>query len=183
MGGQSRTFQGVCKNISPSNEFWVSQTHWWLAWLSSDQNPGMGSTAVCLPYFHSEALMQPLSKRTMAAQTFSMHQAISALETLLKSKAFPTMPKKGCFTTKRLNFKGDALGIPIRPGLPKARETMECVHKYILSLGESKALSHAIEFPSSEPLVPPPPFPESAPDIRYKAYQRMQTLRRRAGKG
>lgn len=144
----------------------------------------MGSTAVYLPYFHSDALMQPLSKRTMAAQTFSMHQAVSALETLLKSKAFPTMPKKGCFTTKRLNFKGDALGIPIRPGLPKAHETMQCVNRYIKSLEGSKAMSKPIEFPKSPPIISPPSFDEfPADDVRYSAYQRMQTIRRKAQRG
>ena len=71
---------------------------------------GGGSSAVYLPYFHDEALLQPLSKRTMAAQTFSMHQAVLALETLLQSKVFPTMPTKGMLHDEKIEFQRGCIG-------------------------------------------------------------------------
>ena len=60
---------------------------------------------------------------------------------------------------------------------------MWCVNKYIQSLGGAKAMSKAIEFPSTPPIISPPSFEEFPADVRYRAYQRMQTVRRKARRG
>ena len=122
-------------------------------------------------YFSEQARMLPVSKRSASHQTMALSKAIQTMQTLTKQKVFPILQRKGCFSTRRLGYVGDALGLPVRPVMPLASRTMRCVQNYLNSL-HGKGLHPALPDPpeNTSLLIPRPTFPE--PDIRdrFRAY-------------
>ena len=102
---------------------------------------GKGSTKTYVPYFSQEALMLPHTKRAGSHQSLALRKAIQTIQTLSKTKVFPVDTKKGCFSMRRLHFKGDALGLAVRPSIPKADLTMRLVEKYVTALKGARGLN------------------------------------------
>ena len=135
---------------------------------------GKGCHTVYVGYFSEQARMLPVSKRSASHQTMALSKAIQTMQTLTKQKVFPILQRKGCFSTRRLGYVGDALGLPVRPVMPLASRTMRCVQNYLNSL-TGKGLHPALPDPpeDSSLLIPRPTFAEPGIHDRFRAYWRL----------
>ena len=123
-------------------------------------------------YFTDKAKMLPASKRSASHQTLALSKALQTMQTLTKQKIFPVVQKKGCFSSRRLQYMGDALGLPVRPVIPCAERTMHCVWRYFQSL-HGKGLHPPLPDPPDHPIIPVPSFEENTVHERYRAYWRL----------
>ena len=133
---------------------------------------GKGSTKTYVPYFSQEALMLPHTKRAGSHQSLALQKAIQTFQTLTKTKVFPVDTKKGCFSMRRLHYKGDALGLAVRPSIPKADLTMRLVEKYVADLKGARGLNLPLPDIVDVPIIPDPSFAEIDVQSRYRAYWR-----------
>ena len=138
---------------------------------------GKGSHKTYVPYYSHEACMLPHTKRAGSHQSIALRKAIQTMQTLTKTKVFPVDTKKGCFSMRRLHYKGDALGLAVRPSIPKADLTMRLVEKYVLALKDARGLNLPLPDIVEVPIIAEPSFEE--PDIqnRYRAYWSFQNCK------
>ena len=135
---------------------------------------GKGSTKTYVPYFSQEASMLPHTKRAGSHQSLALRKAIQTIQTLTKTKVFPVDTKKGCFSMRRLHFKGDALGLAVRPSIPKADLTMRLVDKYVTALKGARGLNLPLPDIVEVPIISDPSYAELDTQSRYRAYWRFQ---------
>ena len=87
---------------------------------------------------------------------------------LSKTKLFPVDTRKGCFSIKRLHFKGKALGLSVRPSFPKAELTMHLVEG---ARDRNLPLPEIVDSPT----IDNPSFDDPDTQSRYRAYWRLQS--------
>ena len=133
---------------------------------------GKGSHKTYVPYFSPEAAMLPHSKRAGSHQSIALGKAIQTLQKLTKEKNFPIGTKKGCFSLRRLHFKGDALGLAVRPQIPKVDLTMRLVEKYVVALKGARGLNLPLPDVVEDPIIDTPTFENPDTLSRYRAYWR-----------
>ena len=97
-------------------------------------------------------------------------KAIQTIQTLSRVKVFPVNTKKGCFSMRRLHYKGDALGLAVRPSIPKADLTMRLVEKYVSAMKGARGLNLPLPDLVEVSIIPDPSFEEPDIQSRYRAY-------------
>ena len=117
--------------------------------------------------------MLPHTKRAGSHQFLALRKAIQTIQTLSKVKVFPVDTKKGCFSMRRLHFKGD-VGLAVRPSIPKADLTMRLVEQYISALKGARGLNLPLPDIVEVPIIPDPSLDEPDIQLRYRAYWRFQ---------
>ena len=75
---------------------------------------------------------------------------------------------------RRLHFKGDALGLAVRPSIPKADLTMRLVDKYVTALKGARGLNLPLPDIVEVPIISDPSYAELDTQSRYRAYWRFQ---------
>ena len=85
---------------------------------------------------------------------------------------FPVDTKKGCFSLKRLHFRGDALGLAVTLRIPKVALTMRLVAKYVVSLKGARGLNLPLPGVVEPPIIDDPSFDDPDTLSRYRAYWR-----------
>ncbi len=134
---------------------------------------GKGSTKTYVPYFSHEASLLPHSKTAGSHQSHALQKTIQTLQTISKTKLFPVDTRKGCFSMRRLHFKGEALGLAVRPSFPKAELTMHLVEKYVIALKGARGLNLPLPAVVDSPIIDNPPFEDPDAQSRYRAYWRL----------
>jgi len=82
------------------------------------------------------------------------------------------------FSMRRLHYKGDALGLAVRPSIPKADLTMRLVEKYVAALKGARGLNLPSPDIIEVPIIPDPSFAELDTQSRYRAYWRFHDRER-----
>ncbi len=132
---------------------------------------GKGSHKTSIPYFSQEANLLPHAKRAGSHQSLALRKAIQT-QTLTKENMFPVDTKKGCFSLKRLHFRGDALGLAVTLRIPKVALTMRLVAKYVVSLKGARGLNLPLPGVVEPPIIDDPSFDDPDTLSRYRAYWR-----------
>ena len=129
-----------------------------------------------IPYYSDEAALLPKHHRSANNQTFAMEKLIRQLQNLSKVKIIPdfgVLPKRPCLSLQRLGFHNKVSGLPRRPIIPKAQETLHCVKAYLNGLKE-QSLDQPLDLPKSQPLIPHHTVPELTPQERFNAAARLR---------
>lgn len=75
---------------------------------------------------------------------------------------------------RRLHYKGDALGLAVRPSIPKAELTMRLVEKYVHDLKDARGLNLPLPELVEVPIIAEPAFEEPDILLRYRSYWSFQ---------
>lgn len=105
-----------------------------------------------------------------------MEKLIRQLQNLSKTQIIPdfgVLPKRPCLSLQRLGFHSKVSGLPRRPIIPKAQETLHLVRAYLNGLKE-QSLDQPLELPTYEPLIPHILVPELTPQERFNAAARLR---------
>ena len=95
---------------------------------------GAGNKSIYAEYDSDESLILPGHQKYAVLQSISFKNMIQNLSTVLDEKIFPSFPVHKCRTLMRIGMKSVVAGLPRRPCLPNAAETMTYVSEYISKL-------------------------------------------------
>ena len=138
-------------------------------------NPG-DRVITYVPYGSDDAALLPKHHKSANNQTFAMEKLIRQLQNLSKTQIIPdfgVLPKRPCLSLQRLGFHSKVSGLPRRPIIPKAQETLHLVRAYLNGLKE-QSLDQPLELPTYEPLIPHILVPELTPQERFNAAARLR---------
>ena len=105
-----------------------------------------------------------------------MEKQIRQLQNLSKVNIIPdfgVLPKRPCLSLQRLGFHSKVSGVPRRPIIPRAQETLHFVRAYLNGLKE-QSLDQPVELLCLEPVIPHNIVPELAPRERFNAAARLR---------
>ena len=85
---------------------------------------GAGNKSIYAEYDSDESLILPGHQKSAVLQSISFKNMIQNLSTVLDGKIFPSFPVHKCRTLMRIGMKSVVAGLPRRPCLPNAAETM-----------------------------------------------------------
>lgn len=129
-----------------------------------------------IPYASDEAALLPKHHKSANNQTFAMEKLIRQLQNLSKVKIIPdfgVLPKRPCLSLQRLGFHSKVSGLPRRPIIPRAHETLRFVKAYLNNLKE-QSLDQPLHIPVLEPLFQHIAVTELTPQERFNAAARLR---------
>ena len=108
-------------------------------------------------YFSDEAYLLPPKARAANAQVYMLEKLLRQLVTLTKVEVIPTFQRHKrwpCCSLAKLGFHPPAGGIPRRPKMQKAQETIAVVRSYLKQCEKSGSSNHALKPSSYVPSIP-----------------------------
>ena len=120
-------------------------------------------------YFSDIGYLQPKSSRSVNNQVCALEKLVRQIENLSKMSIIPKFTnsrKKPCLSLARLGFDAKVAGLPCRPVLARANETMAQVKKYLSNLKGIPKLDEPIPEITCDPLISNLEFEEFDPRQR-----------------
>lgn len=102
---------------------------------------GAGARSKYVDYESDEGVLLPNAKRNGAQQTLCFGNAIQNMQTLLGDSFFPSFKTSRCSSMCRLGWRNECAGIPRRPVIPNAHQTMKFIENYLSKLTGVRALA------------------------------------------
>ena len=164
-------------NISKSSCIFVQDAH---ASSRPIQDPSQ-----YVSYWSDEAILLPPKNRSANLQVYALKKLCRQLAELSSIPVIPSFVKHrqyACTSLAKLGYHPPVAGIPKRPKLPRAEETMNLVRSYLDKVKPLNTLCLSIDRPVIQPLIDHEDLEESSPKARYNAAATLRKKRLKAAR-
>ena len=136
-------------------------------------------------YWSDEAILLPPKNRSANIQVYALEKWCRQLAKLSSIAVIPNFVKHrqyACTSLAKLGYHPPVAGIPKRPKLPRAEETMNLVRSYLAKAIPLNTLCLAIDRPVIQPLFDHEILEECSPKARYNSAATLRKKRLKAAR-